>query len=272
MSKYIRCLTIAGSDCGGGAGIQADLKTFSALGCYGMSAITALTAQNTIEVRSVFHVPPKFIAEQIDVLLDDIGVDAIKIGMLANKEVIEVVADRMKKCANVPLVVDPVMISKSGHTLLPNDAIQLLSSALLPLATLITPNLEEAEKMTRTKIETRDDMAKAGRALTMQGARAVLIKGGHLRSIDSPDCLIEGSKNREVHWIEGDRIDTMNTHGTGCTLSAAIAAYLAKGSSLLQAVVSAKRYLSGAIHAGARYSIGKGNGPVLHFYGQWENC
>ncbi|MCG8686987.1 MAG: bifunctional hydroxymethylpyrimidine kinase/phosphomethylpyrimidine kinase [Desulfobacterales bacterium] len=269
MTSYFRALTIAGSDSGGGAGIQADLKTFSALGVFGMSAITALTAQNTRVVTGIFPAPPEFIGEQIDAVMEDIGTDAVKVGMLHSPEVIETVASKLERwnCPNV--VVDPVMISKSGDKLLRDDAVTALKERLLPLATVITPNLPEASVLLGRNIETAQDMPKAAKDLAQLGAANVLVKGGHLTGQTSHDLLYEKALDN-MHEFEGKRVDTPNSHGTGCTLSSAIAAGLAKGCDLVQAVSQAKRYIEEALKAGSDYTVGKGHGPVHHFYDFWK--
>lgn len=270
MTSYFRALTIAGSDSGGGAGIQADLKTFSALGCFGMSAITALTAQNTRVVTGIFPAPPEFIGRQIDAVMEDIGTDAVKIGMLHSPEVIDIVADRLQhwQCPNV--VVDPVMISKSGDKLLLDDAVAALKERLLPLATVITPNLPEASVLLGREVETAEDMAGAAKDLADLGAANVLVKGGHLTGRQSHDLLYE--KTGDIFTaFPGTRVDTPNSHGTGCTLSSAIAAGLAKGLALVPAVEQAKAYITGALSAGAAYTTGKGHGPVHHFYNLWKD-
>ncbi len=268
MKYHFRALTIAGSDSGGGAGIQADLKTFSALGCFGMSAITALTAQNTRVVTHIFPVPPEFIGQQIDAVMDDIGVDAVKIGMLHSPEVIETVAQKLKewKCANI--VLDPVMVSKSGDKLLRDDAVQALKEYLIPLATLITPNLPETSVLLGRDVERSEEMAQAARDLAEFGCANVLVKGGHLTDGSCGDLLYQKESNKMTE-LGGHRIDTNNSHGTGCTLSSAIAANLAKGVALDVAVKNGKAYISGALAAGADYKIGKGHGPVHHFYDLW---
>jgi hydroxymethylpyrimidine/phosphomethylpyrimidine kinase len=253
-----RALTIAGSDSGGGAGIQADLKTFFALGCHGMSAVTALTAQNTVGVTGVHTAPPDFVLAQIDAVATDIGVDAAKTGMLASTEIVEAVADGIKAHGIEPLVVDPVFVSKSRDRLLEADAVAALKSRLLPLATIVTPNLFEAEGLLGwSEISTRAEMADAARALGDLGPRAVLVKGGHLPGDRAIDVLFDG---HEITDIDGVRFDSEDTHGTGCTLSAAIAARLAHGDDLLTAVHAGKEFVSGAIERALR--IGKGYGPV----------
>jgi hydroxymethylpyrimidine/phosphomethylpyrimidine kinase len=251
-------MTIAGSDSGGGAGIQADLKTFLALDVYGTSAITAITAQNTLDVRAVHEVPTSIVAEQIDAIVEDIGVDALKTGMLSSAAIIAVVVDRLRHWSLDRLVVDPVMVSKSGDRLLRQDAVQALIHDLLPLALVLTPNLPEAEVLVGRPLESEDEIRQAARDIVDLGPRAVLMKGGH-RPGAAVDVLFDG---HAFHTFTSERIDTPNTHGTGCTLSAAIAAGLAGGMDLVNAVGSAKRYLTEAIrHA---QPLGRGHGPVAH--------
>ena len=254
------CLTIAGSDSSGGAGIQADLKAFSAHGTFGMSVITAVTAQNTQGVFDVQDISPSVIAHQIEAIFDDIRVDAVKIGMVSRPETIEVIAKTLKKYTLPPLVIDPVMISKSGYDLLQPEAKKALIEILLPMATIITPNLPEAEVIVGYKIQTLDDMKKAAIDLHKLGCHYVLVKGGHLVN-DATDVLYDG---QSFYFLEGERLATVNTHGTGCTLSSAIAANLAKGLHVRQAVTEAKAYIIEAIQHG--FSIGHGVGPVHHFY------
>jgi hydroxymethylpyrimidine/phosphomethylpyrimidine kinase len=270
---YYRLLTIAGSDSGGGAGIQADLKTFAALGCYGMSVITALTAQNTVAVKAIHEVPANFVAGQIDAVLDDIGVDAVKIGMLHSSKIIRIVAERLRTKGVTDVVVDPVMISKSGARLLQNDAIKTLRKTLLPIATIVTPNIPEASLIAMLPIRNRKEMEKAGAEILSLGPKAVLVKGGHGRGNICADCLCTSCTDGkiEVHWFKSNRVVTYNTHGTGCTLSSAIAAHLAKGFRIEIAVKNSILYISEAIKAGAFYKLGKGHGPVHHFYAMWEN-
>jgi len=268
--KYHRVLTIAGSDSGGGAGIQADLKTFSALGCYGMSAITALTAQNTVAVTQIHEVPPAFVAAQIDAVIEDIGVDAVKIGMLSSPEIIEIVASRLEVHQVNKIVLDPVMVAKSGDKLLKEEAIQTLKSRLIPMATIITPNIPEAEVLTGMIITSPEDAEQAAHALSNLGPEAILIKGGHSSEEVSRDVLLLKNPPQMIQLMD-KRIITNNTHGTGCTLSSAIAANLAKGLEVLAAVQAAKAYISKAIAAGAAYEIGSGHGPVLHFFEWWDN-
>ncbi len=268
---HFRALTIAGSDSGGGAGIQADLKTFSALGCFGMSAITALTAQNTTAVTGIQEVSPSFVAKQIDAVIEDIGVDVVKIGMLSSPEIIETVADRLRAHDVARIVLDPVMVAKSGDKLLRDESIDALKTKLIPIATIITPNMPEAEVLTGDRLNTNDDLERASKSLAELGSTAVLIKGGHFTTEDSDDCLyVQKEDEPEIHWFTAKRVDSPNTHGTGCTLSSAIAAHLAKGYDIVDAVKSAKKYISEAIAVGATYQIGHGHGPVHHFYNLWK--
>jgi hydroxymethylpyrimidine/phosphomethylpyrimidine kinase len=251
-------MTIAGSDSGGGAGIQADLKTFQALGVYGASTLTAITAQNTVGVRAVHEIPTDVIAAQIDAVVEDIGVDAAKTGMLSSAQIIATVADRVRHWRLERLVVDPVMVAKSGDRLLREDAIQALIHDLLPLALVLTPNLPEAEVLLGRGIDTEDEIRQAARDILDLGPRAVVMKGGH-RTGDATDILYDG---RAFHTFEAERVDTPNTHGTGCTFSAAIAAGLARGEDVLDAVEAAKHYVDEAIRR-AR-PLGSGHGPVAH--------
>ncbi|QQM29538.1 bifunctional hydroxymethylpyrimidine kinase/phosphomethylpyrimidine kinase [Martelella lutilitoris] len=260
-------LSIAGSDPSGGAGIQADLKTFSARGTYGMAAMTALTAQNTQGVTGVHEVPSAFVAEQIAAIFDDISVSAIKIGMIANANIAITIADSLRHHVEVPVVLDPVMVAKGGHRLLPEDAVEALKEHLLPLAAVLTPNLPEAAALLDEDVATnREAMIAQGNTLRGLGAQAVLMKGGHLEGEDCPDLLMTAEGHR---WLEGTRIDTENTHGTGCTLSSAIAAEIGKGTALAEAVVIAKDYVAGAIAASDRLSVGSGHGPTHHFHALW---
>lgn len=260
------CLTIAGSDSSGGAGIQADLKAFSANGVFGMSVITAITAQNTQGVFDVQDVTPSMIAHQIEAIFDDIRVDAIKIGMVSRPETIEIIAKTLKKYPLPPLVIDPVMISKSGYNLLQPEAQKALIDLLLPMATLITPNLPEAEVIVGYKIDTLDLMQQAARDLHTLGCTYVLVKGGHLED-DATDVLFDGER---FFFLHVKRLETKNTHGTGCTLSSAIAANLAKGMCVKIAVEEAKAYITEAIAHG--FTLGKGVGPVHHFYALYEKA
>lgn len=269
MKSYFRALTIAGSDSGGGAGIQADLKTFSALGCFGMSAITALTAQNTRVVTGIFPVPPEFIGQQIDAVMEDIGADAVKIGMLHSPQVIEMVAQKLAEWQIDRIVVDPVMVSKSGDNLLQEDAVDALKTLLIPKAAIITPNLPEASVLLGRAVKTVDDMAGAVRDLAGFGCSNILLKGGHLEDHGSLDLLYQ-KKSDTMTELPSTRVDTPNSHGTGCTLSSAVCAGLARGLDLASAVKDAKTYIMGALAAGKAYAIGKGHGPVSHFYDLWK--
>lgn len=269
MKNYYRALTIAGSDSGGGAGIQADLKTFAALGCYGLSVITALTAQNTRGVSAISPVSPDFVDRQLEAVLTDIGADAVKIGMLHSPDIIRTVADNLQRYEISNIVLDPVMVAKSGDRLLQEEAAQALAALLLPLATLITPNLPEAAVLLGRPLERREEMEAAARDLALLGPEAVLVKGGHLEGERSPDLLYERYEDR-VTSFDAARVRTVNTHGTGCTLSSAIAAGLARGLALNEAVHRAKDYLSGALEKGAGYRLGSGHGPVHHLWEHWS--
>lgn len=253
-------LTIAGSDSGGGAGIQADLKTFAALGVYGMSVLTAITAQNTVGVRGVHELPPEFVGAQIDAVMEDIGADAAKTGMLANAAIIAMVAAKVREHAIPNLVVDPVMVAKSGDALLRRDAVQALKEELLPLAYVITPNIPEAEEIVGRRLAGDDDYRRAAQEIHALGPRNVVIKGGH-REGDAVDLLYDG---REFHTFTSPRFSTRHTHGTGCTFSSAIAALLARGFSSREAVAGAKAYLTRAIEQA--FPIGHGHGPVHHLH------
>lgn len=261
-------LSIAGSDPSGGAGIQADIKAISANGAFAMAAITALTAQNTQGVTGIHLVPPDFLQAQVKAIFDDIRVDAVKIGMIANAEIATAVATSLQAAQKLPIVLDPVMIAKGGAPLLQSDAVAILRDRLLPLATLLTPNLPEAADLLGTKVATtRDEMAAQGTALRGLGPTAVLMKGGHLDGPDSPDCLVTA---QDILWFEGARNQTRNTHGTGCTLSSALAAQLAKRKTIPQAVAIAKAYVATAIAWADLLSVGAGHGPTHHFASFYE--
>ena len=256
-----RVMTIAGSDSGGGAGIQADLKAFAANGVHGTSAITAVTAQNTVSVTDVLALPPSLVANQIDAIVADIGADAVKTGMLPNAIIIETVAERIRAHSLNPVVIDPVMVTSSGARLSDDDALEAMRDFLIPLATLVTPNTREAAVLTDATVETLDDMRRAARSIAEStGAHAVLVKGGHL---DGPatDVLFDGGEFTE---FTEERIDTTSNHGTGCTLASTIAANLAKGADLSAAVADAKSYVTNAMRAAV--PIGAGHGPLNHFY------
>ncbi|MBQ9939918.1 MAG: bifunctional hydroxymethylpyrimidine kinase/phosphomethylpyrimidine kinase [Clostridia bacterium] len=253
-------LTIAGSDSSGGAGIQADIKTITMNGVYAMSAITALTAQNTLGVRAIQETTPGFLRQQLDAVFEDIFPDSVKIGMVASGELIDVIADRLKFYNAKKIVVDPVMVATSGSALIKKDAIKTLVSKLLPLATLVTPNIPEAEILSGIKISDKEDMIKAAKCISQRYGCSVLLKGGHSIN-DANDLLYE---NGNYVWFEGRKIDNPNTHGTGCTLSSAIASNLAKDLSLAESVKRAKEYISNALLEGL--DLGKGAGPVKHNY------
>ena len=262
--RYARVLSIAGSDSGGGAGIQADLKTFAALGCYGMTAISAITAQNTQGVRAIHGVPPEVLRAQIDAVVEDIGVDAVKIGMLATPGVVRVVADAIARHGLRRVVLDPVMVATSGDPLIEKETVAALVRELFPLAEVITPNLDEAALLLGRTIGAIDELDRAADDLLALGARAVLLKGGHLSGDWVVDLLaLPGGAH---HRLESARIATHNGHGTGCTLSSAIAAHLALGEDLAQAVRGARAYILGAIEAGAAVVTGHGHGPLNHGY------
>lgn len=263
-----KALSIAGFDGSGGAGIQADLKTFSAFGCYGMTVLTALPVQNTCGVRRCYDIPLQAVEDQLHTLFEDIVPDSIKIGMLFNSEIIELVASFLKKKAStIPIVIDPVTVAKSGDPLLIPEAVNSLITQLMPLATLITPNLPEATTFTGLNVTSEKEMMCVAQKLLNFGPKYVLLKGGHLHSVESNDLLL--SAQGESHWFSSPRIDSKNTHGTGCTLSAAITACLAQKIELIHACGIAKNYLFNAIKAAKEESVGFGNGPVHHFYHLW---
>ena len=256
-------MTIAGSDSGGGAGIQADLKTFAALGVYGASTLTAITAQNTVAVTAVHELPIDLIAAQIDAVIADIGVDAVKTGMLSSAAIVETVAAELQRHNVTNLVVDPVMIAKSGDALLRPEAVDALRARLLPLAAVVTPNLPEAETLTGLSLTTDADLRRAAEQIVGMGARAVVVKGGH-RAGPAADLFYDGVRFQE---FTAPRLDTRNTHGTGCTFAAALAAGLAQGKDLIEAVAQAKDYVTEAIRHS--YPLGQGHGPLHHFYKVW---
>jgi hydroxymethylpyrimidine/phosphomethylpyrimidine kinase len=261
-------LTIAGSDSGGGAGIQADLKTIAANGCYGLTVITALTAQNTLGVTGIHAVPVDFVRAQMDAVLGDIGCDAVKIGMLFSPELIRTVADGLKRHAVRRIVLDPVMVAQSGDKLLQDEAIAALKDYLIPLADIITPNLPEASVLVGREIGSPEVIGPAAVELADLGCRSVLIKGGHLEAEACDDCLYLAEEKRMI-ILPGSRIATRNNHGTGCTLSSAIASFIAGGEDVETAVRRAKDYITEAIRAGAAYTLGGGHGPVHHFHRFW---
>jgi hydroxymethylpyrimidine/phosphomethylpyrimidine kinase len=258
-----RALTIAGSDSGGGAGIQADLKTFAAFRVFGMSVLTAVTAQNSLGVQGVFNLPPEFVARQIDSVLGDFGTDAVKIGMLSTAGIVETVAERLRHWRARPVVVDPVMIAKSGDPLLEADARAALVRAMLPLADLVTPNLPEAAALADRPVATEADMDEAARRILALGPRAVLVKGGHLKE-SATDVLWDG---RTLTRFPAPHLETPHTHGTGCTYASAIAANLARGRDLVEAIRDAKAYVTAAIREG--FAPGRGVGVLRHFVDRW---
>jgi hydroxymethylpyrimidine/phosphomethylpyrimidine kinase len=261
-------VTIAGSDSGGGAGIQADLKTFSALGVYGASVITALTAQNTLGVQGIHDVPPAFVTQQIDSVFSDLAVNAVKIGMLSQPAIIETVAEGLERHRATQVVLDPVMVAASGDRLLVPEAVDALRQVLLPKALLVTPNLPEAAAILDEPLaQDEQAMCRQAERILALGPRAVLVKGGHGAGHESTDILMDAEG---VRRFTAPRIDTCNTHGTGCTLSSAIAAGLARGLPLDDAVATAKRFISAAISASSQLQIGRGHGPVHHFHALWS--
>lgn len=259
-----KALTIAGSDSGAGAGIQADLKTFAALGVYGSSAITAVTVQNTLGVNGYQEMAPEIVAGQIDAVMEDVGAVAVKTGMLSSAAIVEVVSDRARHWRMERLVVDPVMVAKGGDRLLREDAVTAIQQSLLPLAFVVTPNIPEAEVLSGRSIASESDMEDAARAIATLGPRYVVVKGGH-RDDDPIDIVFDGST---IHWLVSPRVATTNTHGTGCTFSAAIAAGLATGHEPLAAISRAKAYLYQALKES--YAVGGGHSPVNHFHALWR--
>ncbi len=257
-------MTIAGSDSGAGAGIQADLKTFAAFGVYGTSVLTAITAQNTLRVTDVLELPTTLVASQIDAIVSDIGTDAVKTGMLSSSAIIDVVADKLREHRLANVVVDPVMVAKSGDKLLQDEAVEALRTRLIPLATVVTPNAPEAQVLTGRKVESLDDARTAAGELVAMGARVAVVKGGHLQG-PATDIMYDG---REFRAFTHQRIDTTSTHGTGCTFASAVAAGLARGTPVRDAVSQAKAYVTAAIRNA--FPMGKGHGPLNHFYATWE--
>lgn len=251
-------LSVAGTDPSGGAGIQADIKTMTMNGVYAMGVVTALVAQNTTGVKAISETTPEFLTEQLDAVFEDIFPDAVKIGMVSSKKLIHVIAERLRYYGAKNVVVDPVMVATAGNSLIKEDSINIMKNELFPLADIITPNISEAEVLSETEIKNKNDMEYAAKVMCRKYGCSVLLKGGHSVN-DANDLLCNGG---ERIWIEGKKIDTVNTHGTGCTLSSAIASNLAKGYGMEEAVRLAKEYLSGALAAGL--DIGKGSGPMMH--------
>lgn len=264
VKSYPIALSIAGSDSSGGAGIQADIKTFSALGVYGATAITAITAQNTLGVHSQLAIDPQMVYDQICAVVDDLHPQVVKIGMLSNEGIVRAVAEALRKY-QLPVILDPVIISTSGHSLLSEDAQEVLKHKLLPLSTLVTPNIPEMSALTAMPLATFEDKERAAQHLMQYGATSVLLKGGHEEGDTKSDILFSMSPSGVQSTIfSSQTIQTRNTHGTGCTLSAAIAAFIARGESINEAIAKAKSYISDAIRAGADVAIGNGFGPVNH--------
>lgn len=264
--KYYTAMTIAGSDSCGGAGVQADIKTMSALGVYAASAITAITVQNTLGVYAIQNINPEIVKGQIEAVMDDIHPDAIKVGMVNDRTTIQAIAEALKRYQGKyqHLIIDPVMVSTSGCRLMQEDALSIFIQELLPLATLLTPNIPEAEILAGMKIQNKEDIQNAALAISKLGCKYVLIKGGHFQGAEKIDYLFEDGK--PITSYRGLSVNTRNTHGTGCTLSSAITSYLAREMDMNTAIAMAKTYLSGAILAGKDVQIGKGHGPVNHFY------
>lgn len=269
MKAYCRVLSIAGSDPSGGAGIQADIKSISACGCFASTAITAIVDENTVGVYGVHPIPISFVRGQIKSVLEDIGADAIKIGMLHSSELITTVRDSLQQFGAKNIVLDPVMVATSGDNLLLPEAISTLKNELIPKSRIITPNIPEAEILSEEKINSLNDMKKVARQLAEDYQTSVLLKGGHQNGSQITDVFFN-IETHELLLLQSDYINTKNKHGTGCSLSSALAAFLAKELSLRQAVEAAKKYIDQSIKAGAAYRIGKGNGPVHHFHQYWE--
>ncbi len=266
MKKYTypSVLSIAGFDSSGGAGIQADIKTISALGCFATSVLTALPVQNTTGVKSVYPIPYQAVKEQIEVIFDDVFPDAIKIGMVHTSELVHTIVNTLQNYLKTPLVFDPVMVATSGHRLIEDETIQTLVEKLFPLADIITPNLDEAAVLAEMTIKTVDEMYLAGEKIKTLGARSVLVKGGHLKRKQLTSLFF--SEDEQIHEFHFEKYATQNTHGSGCTLSSAIASYLAQGKSILEAVTQGQEYVQQAIYHGKDVVIGKGNGPLNHFF------
>lgn len=264
MNYYPKCLTIAGSDSGGGAGIQADLKTMSAIGVYGMSVITAITAQNTCGVKAIQPIDSEIVSAQLEAVLSDIGTDSIKIGMLHSPNIVKAIIEILDKYSPRYVVLDPVMLSTSGHKLIEDNTIDVIREMLFMRSTIITPNIDEATLLSSIPILEEKDMYKAGKELLKQGCRAVLMKGGHLKSNIMTDLLL--TANGEEYSFNAEYIKTENTHGTGCSLSSAIASYLALGYTLYDSVKLAKQFVTSAIKSGSKVLTGKGHGPLNHFF------
>jgi len=262
--KYPSVLTIAGFDGSGGAGIQADIKTISALGCYATSVLTALPVQNTQGVRNIFPIPVEAVSEQIDAILDDIFPDAIKIGMVHTPELVETIVKTLAKYKKVPIVFDPVMVATSGHRLIEEKTIETIIEKLFPISDIITPNMDEAAILAKMEVKNLDDMKIAGERIKELGCKNILLKGGHLQT-EMITSLLYNDQN-DYQTFKSEKVDTKNTHGSGCTLSSAIASFIARGKSMNEAVAFAQYYVSEAVLKGSDVQTGKGNGPLNHFF------
>ncbi len=262
--SYRSVLTIAGFDGSGGAGIQADIKTFSALGCFATSVLTALPVQNTLGVKSIYPIPTSVVQDQIWTILDDIFPDAIKIGMVHTSELVDVIVDTLQGYPGIPLVFDPVMVATSGHRLIKDSTIETIIERLFPITEVVTPNMDEAAILAEMPVRTLDDMYIAGQKILALGCRSVLLKGGHLRTPTLTSLYFDS--NAQIHKFDFEKFETRNTHGSGCTLSSAIASYIAQGKSLLEAVQLGQNYVHEAISNGKDVKVGKGNGPLNHFF------
>ena len=262
--QYPSVLTIAGFDGSGGAGIQADIKTISALGCYATSVLTALPVQNTQGVKNIFSIPTQAVAEQIETIMEDVVPNAIKIGMVHTPELVDVIVQKLQKYKHIPIVFDPVMVATSGHRLIEDETIAVIIEKLLPIAAIITPNMDEAAILSNMTVETLEDMAQAGAYIKNLGCRNILLKGGHQNTKIITSLLFD--KDNTTHSFEFEKIETCNTHGSGCTLSSAIASFLALGNNMYEAVALGQQYVYHAIKHGADTQTGQGNGPLNHFY------
>ena len=262
--KYPSVLTISGFDGSGGAGIQADIKTISALGCYATSVLTALPVQNTQGVKKIFPIPVEAVSEQLDAILEDIVLDAIKIGMVHTPQLVDTIVTVLEKYPDIPVVFDPVMVATSGHHLIQAKTIDTIVEKLLPRSTVITPNMDEAAVIAKMKVETVKDMELAGNHIKQLGGKNILLKGGHQKTAKIISLLLDEKNN--YHSFEFNKVDTENTHGSGCTLSSAIASYMAQGKELLEAVMLGQQYVFNAILTGADTQTGKGKGPLNHFF------
>lgn len=264
--KIHSILTIAGSDCSGGAGVQADVKTISAIGCYAASAITAVTVQNTLGVKDVFAIPAEVVKAQIEAVLNDLPIEAIKIGMVTDGNIIKMLTELLPQYPNIPVVFDPVLVSSNGYPLVEPKTLDIIRQALIPCCTLVTPNIPETEKLSGQTVTTLADMETAGRLIMQTGCKAVLIKGGHLSGNEKTDILLTGQNPTDIYRFNAKQINSSNTHGTGCTLSSAIAAYMALGLPLTEAVQEGKNFLTAAMESAQDIYFGHGHGPLNHFF------